>query len=125
MCHYTERRLAHSVVVIPNPVTEAGEWPVRDFKSQVGYSGGCVKHLRDRGYYVPRTLNGYAATIPVDTQSIEEGEIKVAVTREGGVQGHVVAVQKVNGKLVSVSEGNHSVGEGRVVPSSVVKGFID
>ena len=83
----------------------------------------CVAHLRLKGFDVPRTLNGYAGSIPVRTQEISEGEVKIAVTREG-TYGHVVAVQLQNGVLVSVEEGNHSEGVGRTVPWEVLKGFI-
>ena len=88
------------------------------------YRGDCVSTLRGAGYNVPRTTDGYARSIPVVGKDIAEGEVKVAVTYEGAV-GHVVAVKQVDGQLISVTEGNHSQGVGRVVSPSVLKGFTD
>jgi hypothetical protein len=103
----------------PEPVVA----PRRPSKRAYFNGYNCVTTLRAAGYSVPRTKNGYAGTIPTSLQDISEGETAVAVTNEGPV-GHVVAVKKVDGKLISVTEGNHPVGVGRVVPDGVVKGFV-
>lgn len=50
--------------------------------------------------------------------------MKVAVTYEGAV-GHVVAVQLVDGAMISVAESNHSIGLGRTVSWDVLKGFVN
>ena len=88
------------------------------------YRGNCISTLKQAGYAVPRTTDGFARSIPVVGKDIAEGETKVAITYEGAV-GHALVVKKIEGQLVSVVEGNHSIGVGRVVDPSVLKGFVD
>ncbi len=126
----TEHRgpiLANSVVGYSSPVTVKGDWPEPIITPY--YWGNCVATVRNAGYYVPpvpRNSSGQYSPLllSVDSTDIAEGEVRVAVTYEGPV-GHVLVVQKVNGQLISIVEGNHPVGVGRVVPLSVLKGFLN
>jgi hypothetical protein len=86
-------------------------------------SRNCVTTVLRAGYTLPPTKNGYAGTIPTNAKDIKDGQLAVAVTTEGPV-GHVLVVKKVDGKYVSVIEGNFLNGVGRIVPTSVIKGFV-
>ena len=89
-----------------------------------GKSGNCYTTVVSAGYKLPRTENGWAGTLPVNANKITDGQLAVVVTSEGP-HGHVLVVRQVQGKLVSVIEGNYpGGGVGRIVPPSVVKGFI-
>lgn len=87
--------------------------------------GDCIGELKRSGDLPNRrvTRDGFARTVPVKPLNIAEGEEKVISTKESSM-GHVVKVKKVNGNLVSVQEGGHPVGEGRVVDPAVVKGEV-
>lgn len=99
----------------------------RTYTQKRQYTGrngnNCVATVRAAGYYLPRSRNGFAGTIPTNARSIEEGQVAVAITREGPV-GHALVVKKVGGKLISIVEGNFPNGVGRTVPPSVIIGFI-
>ena len=85
--------------------------------------GNCVWTVRMAGYYVPKSRTGWAGSISVNSKYLSEGKIAVAVTYEGPY-GHVLVVKKIDGQLVSIVEGNHSEGAGRIVDPSIVKGYI-
>lgn len=91
--------------------------------SYAASTSNCVKTVRDAGFDVPRSANGWAGTIPTNTNKISEGQIAMAVTTDGA-HGHLLVVKMINGKLVSIIEGNFPNGVGRIVPPSTVKGFI-
>lgn len=89
--------------------------------------GCCVDVLKQSGD-LPKgkvTKDGLARTIP--TKKIEElkpGTEMVVKTTESAM-GHVVKVRVNNqGEAVSIREGGHSVGEGRVVPKTVIVGEV-
>jgi len=113
------------VVAQASPVTKPAIWPVKPnqaMKSLKG-RGNCVKCMRAAGFSVPSGYVRGAGTIPVPVRDIAEGEVAVAVTHEGWV-GHVVLVQKLKGKLISVFECNHPRTAGSEIPRAVVKGFL-
>lgn len=114
--------LDSSVLGYSSPITIEGDWPEPIAPTRVW--GNCIATVKGAGYDVPRTLDGTAGSIPVVGKEIAEGEVKVAITREGPV-GHALVVQKIDGVLVSVVEGNHSIGVGRIVDPSVLKGFTE
>jgi hypothetical protein len=70
------------------------------------------------------TNDGYARSIPVKPVDLEPGMIRVVKTNEGEM-GHIleVAVEK-DGTIRSITEGGHPVGEGRIVPPSVIRGEV-
>lgn len=83
----------------------------------------CVTTVVQAGYKLPKSRNGWAGTIPTNAKSINEGQLAVAVTTEG-THGHVLVVKRVDGQYISVIEGNYPNGIGRVVPTTVIKGFV-
>lgn len=86
-----------------------------------GYRYNCVSTVKAAGYAVPRTLDGYARTIPVTSTALpKEGEVVVIKTSESWM-GHVAVAKMVNGQLVSVVD---SVGKGRIIPLSTYQGQI-
>lgn len=121
----TRTTTSNAVVAQSNPITQTGIWPAKPTSLMKDLKGrkNCVKCLRAAGFHVPAGYVRGAGTIPVTVKDISEGEVAVAVTHEGWV-GHVVAVQKLHGKLVSVFECNHPRQSGQEVPWTVVKGFV-
>lgn len=114
--------LDNSILATSNPETIIAVWEKPKTTSYRG--GNCIKTLRDAGINVPRTLDGTAGSIPTKSQEIAEGETKVAITYEGPV-GHALLVKLIDGQLISIVEGNHAIGVGRIVPLSVLKGFTE
>lgn len=81
--------------------------------------------MRAAGYYVPRTLDGYARTVKVDSKELPPEGKRVVIKTNESFMGHILVAVNKGGKLVSVIEGNHPVGEGRVVPISAYRGYIN
>ncbi len=87
-------------------------------------TGNCISTVRAAGYYVPRTTDGYARTVKVSSKDLPpEGKPVVIKTAESRL-GHVLVAINQGGKLVSLIEGNHPIGEGRVVNLKYYRGYI-
>lgn len=128
LTHYSYRE--QTIVAIASPyTTESVE--VIPIKKKVTTrtsfrkdTGNCVSTVRNAGYFVPRTIDGYARTIPVSSKAMPpEGKTVVIKTAESKL-GHVLVAKNVGGKLVSIVEGNHPIGEGRTVPLQYYRGYI-
>lgn len=66
--------------------------------------GNCIETVRQAGYFVPRTLDGYARTVKIDSTELPpEGETVVIRTSHSSM-GHVSVIENVDGKLVYVED---------------------
>ena len=106
------------------------EHPELKYKGIKNYSQpqgwGCVGCLRRSGYYVPRTQDGSAGSIVVDSTDLPpEGEYVVIVTWESGM-GHVALATVIDGVIIVRYECNYGKGnrQGRIVPRHLYKGYI-
>jgi len=121
---YTSR-LASSVVAPTYSIIKTTQIPdTKKIPSVRAYRGNCYRTVKNAGYDLPRTIDGYARTIPAVSRPIAEGEEVVLKTAESSL-GHVLVAKKVDGQLVSVVEGGHSLGVGRVVDPSLVLGVVE
>lgn len=85
-------------------------------------SRNCVTTVRRAGYYVPRSKDGYARTIPVTSKKLPpEGKLVVVKTADS-YMGHVSVVINKGGRLITVIDS--AFGPGRVIPPSVYRGYI-
>ena len=89
------------------------------------YPRNCISTVRAAGYYVPRTLDGFARTVKVDSKELPPEGKRVVIKTSESVMGHVLVAENKGGKLISVIEGNHPVGEGREVPLNLYKGYVN
>lgn len=90
-------------------------------------STNCVQELKNSGDLPnkPVTKDGFARTIPTKPVELKPGMERVVKTKEGPV-GHVLKIWvNEEGKAISVQEGGHPTGEGRVVDPSVIVGEVD
>lgn len=86
--------------------------------------GNCVTTVRSAGYFVPRTKDGYARTIPVSSKELPPEGVPVVIKTAESKLGHILVAVNKGGKLISLIEGNHPIGEGRIVPLSLYRGYI-
>lgn len=86
--------------------------------------GNCMATVRAAGYFVPRTTDGYARTVLVSSEELPPEGVPVVIKTAESKLGHVLVAVNKGGKLISLIEGNHPIGEGRIVPLSLYRGYI-
>lgn len=85
--------------------------------------GNCITVVRNAGYAVPRTKDGYARTVPVTSTKLPPVGKKVVVKTSDSWMGHVsVAVLGQDGKLRTTIDS--AFGSGRVIPLARYRGYI-
>lgn len=117
----------HAAIAMANPITTPGKWPRKAHRLAQAKRNpyNCVSTLKKAGK-LPQgrvTRDGYARSIPVKTLEMKEGQTAVIVTRESWT-GHALEVKLNKGKYISITEGNHPQGIGRVVDPAVIKGEV-
>ena len=81
----------------------------------------CVTVVKLAGYHVPRTKDGWARTIPMTSVKLPPENTVVVMKTAESWMGHVLVGKVVNGQIISVVD---SEGAGRVIPTSVYRGYI-
>ncbi len=85
----------------------------------------CVATVRQAGYYVPRTKDGYARTMPVSSTELPPENVPVVIKTAESKAGHVLVAVRKGDQLISIIEGNHpQAGQQRVVPLSLYRGYV-
>lgn len=109
-----------SLPIVASRVVPTRHWrPVVRFYPRSRYN--CVWIVRNAGFAVPRSTDGFARTIPVSSKGLPpEGKLVVIKTSESRM-GHVLVARRVGNVLTSVVD---SVGKGRIIPLSVYRGYI-
>ena len=120
---YTGSILQHSVRAQLNPITIEGDWP-EPKRITRSYTGNCVDAVQRAGGKTYRTQDGYARTMPIDSVELPPEGVVVTIKTTESAMGHILMAKLVDGHLISVVEGGHSIGKGRIVPKEVYQGFI-
>lgn len=98
----------------------------KDKPRTTSFSGNCVAKLKASGDLPNKsvTKDGFARSIPSKPIDLKPEMERVIKTTEGTV-GHVLKVRvNQNGDAISIQEGGHPIGEGRVVDPKVIVGEV-
>lgn len=86
-----------------------------------GRWGNCITTVKNAGYSVPKTLDGYARSIPIKSMDLPPEGVPTVIKTAESWMGHVLVAVNQRGVLISVVD---SVGVGRIIDQSIYRGQI-